>query len=99
MRFSCKTGEGVPQLISALEEEVEALCVGVANDAALSTVRHRAHIQDCIVGLGQALANPTDVVFVAESLRHASHQFGYITGRFDMEEVMDVIFSEFCIGK
>jgi tRNA U34 5-carboxymethylaminomethyl modifying GTPase MnmE/TrmE len=99
VRLSCKTGEGVPELMALLEEEVGELCAGVSGDASLSTVRHRAHVEDCIVGLGQALENPGDVVFVAESLRHASHQFSYITGRFDMEEVMDVIFSEFCIGK
>lgn len=97
--ISCKSGEGIPELLGVLEEEVAELCAGAAGDAALCNVRHRAHMKDCVASLATALANPADVVYAAEELRHAAHQFGHITGRFDMEAVMDVIFSEFCIGK
>jgi tRNA modification GTPase len=35
----------------------------------------------------------------AEFLRLAAHSLGKITGRVDVEDLLDVIFSEFCIGK
>lgn len=39
------------------------------------------------------------VVLGAEELRHAATDLGRITGRVDVEEVLDVVFREFCIGK
>jgi tRNA modification GTPase len=36
---------------------------------------------------------------IAEDLRHAATHLGRLTGRVDVEEVLDVIFREFCIGK
>lgn len=39
------------------------------------------------------------VVLGAEELRHAAADLGRITGRVDVEEVLDVVFREFCIGK
>jgi tRNA modification GTPase len=36
---------------------------------------------------------------VAEDLRHALMSLGRLTGRVDVEEVLDVIFREFCVGK
>jgi len=36
---------------------------------------------------------------VAEELRLAARSLGRITGRVDVEEVLDVIFRDFCIGK
>lgn len=40
-----------------------------------------------------------DIVLGAEELRHAASDLGRITGRVDVEEVLDVVFREFCIGK
>ncbi len=38
-------------------------------------------------------------MFAAEELREALHQLGRITGRVGIEDILDVVFSEFCIGK
>lgn len=47
-----------------------------------------------------SLANPqADVVLAAEELRQAAGALGRITGRVDVEEVLEVVFREFCIGK
>lgn len=40
-----------------------------------------------------------DVVLAAEELRQAANSIGRITGRVDVEDVLDVLFSQFCIGK
>jgi tRNA modification GTPase len=42
---------------------------------------------------------PDDVVFGAEELRYAAQAVGKISGLVDVEDVLDVIFSQFCIGK
>ena len=44
-------------------------------------------------------ARQNQVVFAAEDLRHAATSLGRITGRVDVEEVLDVLFKDFCIGK
>lgn len=40
-----------------------------------------------------------DVVIGAEELRYAAQAVGKISGLVDVEDVLDVIFSQFCIGK
>ncbi|KAF9198689.1 tRNA modification GTPase gtpbp3, mitochondrial [Haplosporangium sp. Z 27] len=58
--------------------------------------RHRLWAISCQTGedLGS-----DDIVLGAEELRHAASDLGRITGRVDVEEVLDVVFREFCIGK
>ncbi|HHZ66918.1 MAG TPA: tRNA uridine-5-carboxymethylaminomethyl(34) synthesis GTPase MnmE, partial [Alphaproteobacteria bacterium] len=43
------------------------------------------------------LANESELA--AEELRHAVHALGRITGRVDVEDILDLVFQEFCIGK
>lgn len=60
-----------------------------------------------IEGLLQGILNASlftdmpkdDVVLAAEELRQAANSIGRITGRVDVEDVLDVLFSQFCIGK
>jgi len=40
-----------------------------------------------------------NIVFAAEDLRHAASCIGKITGKIDIEEILDVVFRDFCIGK
>lgn len=44
-------------------------------------------------------AETQDVVRVAEELRFAAEQFGHLSGRIGLEEILDVVFADFCIGK
>ncbi|HBD42577.1 MAG TPA: tRNA uridine-5-carboxymethylaminomethyl(34) synthesis GTPase MnmE, partial [Bacteroidetes bacterium] len=68
----------------------------------VTSSRHRqalmeaqAHIQSAIQGLDQSL--PGDLIAI--DLRGAIQQFGLITGAISNEDVLDSIFSRFCIGK
>lgn len=46
------------------------------------------------------LATPSEeIVLAAEELRQAANALGRITGRVDVEDVLDALFSQFCIGK
>ena len=53
---------------------------------------------ECRDALTRALAGPADER-LAEELRLAAHALGRITGRVDVEAVLDLVFRDFCIGK
>ena len=76
----------------------EAL-LGLAGGAPLLTrLRHREALVACVAALRRAeqAALPE---LCAEDLRLALRALGRITGRVDVEELLDVVFREFCIGK
>jgi tRNA modification GTPase len=56
---------------------------------------------DTVAALGRAAAepNPAREDIVAEELRLAARALGRLTGRVDVEDILDVIFRDFCIGK
>jgi tRNA modification GTPase len=98
-RISASRGDGMPELISAL--------VGFAHDyfgsddgGLIGRARQRKLLQEAaaslrrsieVVGTGEELA--------AEDLRAAAHSLGRLLGRVDVEDILNVIFREFCIGK
>jgi tRNA modification GTPase len=95
---SAKTGEGLDKLLAVLEEVVLGALGGRATAPRLTRARHRAALEDCRNALDRA-ATAEAVEMRAEDVRLAIRSLGRITGRVDVEDVLDVIFSEFCIGK
>ncbi|MXQ11827.1 tRNA uridine-5-carboxymethylaminomethyl(34) synthesis GTPase MnmE [Microvirga makkahensis] len=98
--ISASTGEGLADLITALEHEAEtALGQG---DALLTRERHRRALERAHHSLaaGRALLETGGPIeLAAEEARLASRAVGEITGRVDVEDVLDRLFSSFCIGK
>lgn len=95
--ISALTGAGIEGLLRALEEKVAALCHGGA-DAIATRQRHRTALAECrdaLARFGQAGASE----LAAEDLRLAARALGRITGRVDVEDLLDLIFRDFCIGK
>lgn len=95
---SAKTGEGLDELLAALEEVVLGVLGGSASAPRLTRARHRAALEDCRNALERAAAAEA-LELRAEDVRLAIRFLGRITGRVDVEDVLDVIFREFCIGK
>jgi tRNA modification GTPase len=94
---SVVTGQGTDRLLAALQAEVtERMAPGEA--PALTRLRHRQALEDCLDALGRA-GDSDQPELRAEDLRLAIRALGRITGRVDVEEILDRIFSEFCIGK
>ncbi|MGO4570781.1 tRNA uridine-5-carboxymethylaminomethyl(34) synthesis GTPase MnmE [Microvirga sp. 2TAF3] len=97
---SAATGEGLPELIKVLEQEAEA-SLGQA-DALLTRERHRRALERAHHSIATAIAmlkSAGPIEFIAEEVRLAARAFGEITGRVDVEDVLDRLFSNFCIGK
>jgi tRNA modification GTPase len=93
---SVVTGEGMDALLARLEREVAARLTG--EGAALTRARHRAALEETLAALGR-VATASAPELAAEDLRLATRALGRITGRVDVEDVLDIIFREFCIGK
>lgn len=97
--ISALTGEGLADLISGLTRRA-ADAAGDGSSVVVSQVRHRAHLDAALAGLNAFLAGRgDDIELRAEDLRRAAAELGRITGRVDPEDVLDRIFSSFCIGK
>ena len=97
LAISSKTGVGLEGLLNLLQKEVLDRCHSGASPA-LTRTRHRSALIDCGESLGRFQC-AVETELKAEDLRLAGRALGRITGRVDVEDVLDVIFSEFCIGK
>jgi tRNA modification GTPase len=97
LRLSALTGAGMSELLARLQQEVAARFA--PGDAPLITrTRHRAALEDCLKALDRFRQQP-ETELAAEDLRMATQALGRITGRVDVEDMLDIIFREFCIGK
>ena len=98
--ISAVSGEGFDDLMTALSRHAESYLAG-AEQALISRERHRHALADTEKALGRALgddlAGKDDLI--AEELRLAARALGRLTGRVDVEDILDVIFRDFCIGK
>ena len=94
---SSETGEGIEELVERLRLNVEQRHGG-SGAPVLTRTRHLLALQDCLSGLS-GYQQAGEVELAAEDLRLAVRALGKITGRVDVEDVLDIIFKEFCIGK
>ncbi len=99
--LSMTSGDGWDDAVKALEKSVASLmALGSGDGAVLTRARHRQAVADCADGLARFLAaDGLPEELVAEELRLAMRALGRITGRVDVEDLLDVVFSDFCIGK
>ena len=97
LAISALTGKGIPELLERLTEEVSRR-LAVSGAPALTRVRHRLALEDCREALGRA-STGASAELVAEDVRLAARALGRITGRVDVEDLLDIIFRDFCIGK
>lgn len=97
VRLSCVTGEGIDRLLERLVGRLQGL-YGGGNEVMPTRERHRAGLARAGEALERFARAPAPEL-EAEELRRAVREIGRITGRVDVEDVLDRIFSDFCIGK
>jgi tRNA modification GTPase len=99
LAISATRGDGLRELISALVDYAHEF-FGEAEGGLIGRVRQRELVEQAaaslrrsiaVVGKGEELA--------AEDLRAAAYALGRLLGQVDVEDILDVIFREFCIGK
>ena len=95
------TGVGVEELVAALVRFAQE-SFRHSEPALVARERQRVQLGEVMAALREANARAEQGAgeeLVAEDLRHALVGLGRLTGRVDVEEVLDVIFREFCVGK
>jgi tRNA modification GTPase len=99
LAMSSVTGSGLDQLVQEIKGRAER-AVGDGTEPALTQTRHRQSLEAAAADIGTFLeGDPGAIELRAEDLRRAAHAIGRITGRIDAEDVLDQVFSRFCIGK
>ena len=99
--LSVTSGWGVAEFVSHLARLLEGR-VGQAGSVVMTRARHRDGIRaaaDALAGFDAVLGDEATVDLAAEELRAAVRALGRVTGRVDVEDLLDVVFADFCIGK
>jgi tRNA modification GTPase len=97
LRISAVTKAGIDEFIDALTRMIENL-IGRVDTPTITRQRHRESCAACLKALERALIAPLPEL-TAEDLRLSLRELGRITGRVDVEDLLDVVFRDFCIGK
>lgn len=105
--ISCATQQGIGNLLEALKKQVVERTTNQDDNASegamITRARHRQHVEaasealERFVLLSQQGTMAVDMA--AEELRLATSELGRITGAVDVEDVLDVLSTDFCIGK
>jgi len=98
--LSAVTGEGFDLLLAQLARQAENF-LGGAETALVTRERHRHALEEVLAALRRAQGGDDLLAqeLLAEELRIAARALGRLTGRVDVEDILDVIFRDFCIGK
>ena len=98
--ISATTGAGIERLLKALSAYAQDY-FSAAETSLVTRSRHRQALEQTVSAIDRALAQGASgsEELIAEELRAAATTLGRLTGRVDVEDILDVIFRDFCIGK
>lgn len=97
--ISASRGDGLPELIGALIGFAQT-AFGRDEAGVIGRTRQRTLLRETSVSLQRCLVVVEQgEELAAEELRTAAHSLGRLLGRVDVEDILDVIFREFCVGK
>jgi tRNA modification GTPase len=97
LQLSVRTADGLEQVLAEIRNIVRER-VAHGEGAPLTRERHRHSLAAAARALQQALTEDAPEL-IAEELRIALRHIGRITGRVDVEDLLEVVFRDFCIGK
>ncbi|MCZ7470711.1 tRNA uridine-5-carboxymethylaminomethyl(34) synthesis GTPase MnmE [Agrobacterium sp. O3.4] len=99
LSISAKEGHGLDELRAVITQEIRNR-VGTGQTLVPARARHKKRLEETLNYVSDALESEAmDLAIRSEYLRLAATSLGRITGRVDVEDLLGVIFSEFCIGK
>jgi tRNA modification GTPase len=99
--ISAKTGQGMDLLVSNLFEQLSQSGDQGRASALLTRERHRVAVEEALEFIDRAMisVHGTGVELIAEEIRLAARAIGKITGNVSVDDILDRLFSSFCIGK
>ena len=101
LAISLKDEIGLDKLLNGLKKIVSKSMVG-QEPPVITRTRHREALQSCLNSIKSAktaLLSDEEPEIVAEELRAATKSLGRVVGAVDVEDLLDVVFGDFCIGK
>jgi tRNA modification GTPase len=98
LAISAQAGEGLEELLDAVFLRARER-MGDGSSSCLLRRRHRDALEEASGLIESALAVEKPLEVMADELHGASRALGRIVGTVDVEQVLDAIFSQFCIGK
>lgn len=96
--ISARTGQGLDRLFQIVGERAKSQ-LGDGSSALLIRERHRSAVEAAVLALEAAARPNRPLEIVADDLRAGGRSLGRIVGAIDVEDVLDAVFSRFCIGK
>lgn len=100
LSISSVTGEGVSELIDEVKERLMGLSPQEEGGLSIDSERQYSYLLSCIDALESAERSkdaPVDIM--AMFFQSALENLGYITGEVTTEDLLDTLFSKFCLGK
>jgi tRNA modification GTPase len=103
IRISTLSGDGIGSLHQAIYDSfLHGRAIDTREYVALSNARHRDALDKCLAYLRRFMSNANaglNLELLAVDLRDALHAVGEVTGETTTDDVLDIIFQRFCIGK
>lgn len=96
--ISCKNNKGFSEFFDELCEKIDNSCDNSDPETLFSNERHLVHLSETIDELNKVNVDK-DFAIAAMHLRQAAYHLGCLTGNITTEDVLDVLFKDFCIGK
>ena len=97
--ISAKKGIGINHLLNDVEKYIKNTYKNVfIGEPVLTRSRHRICLKKCLYNLKKINKNKNPELN-AEDLRLSINQLGNVTGKYDIEKMLDIVFKDFCIGK
>ncbi len=102
LRISAKTGAGLDELKKKIKEGFFGADREVREGTIIANLRHKLALEKAITGLeeaGAAFKEDLPLEIVSLGLREALAALGEVVGSVSTEDILEKIFSQFCIGK
>lgn len=102
VNISAKTGEGIDELFRLLKEKAISSETYTEKNAVVSNLRHfnaLSKAKDFLESASQSINEKLTGEFIAVDLRNAESLLGEIIGKITTDDILNNIFSKFCIGK
>ncbi|MEL6947020.1 MAG: tRNA uridine-5-carboxymethylaminomethyl(34) synthesis GTPase MnmE [Pseudomonadota bacterium] len=98
LRISTVVKEGVAPLVEYVTSLLSSHA-GLDDETLITRARHREELGRCVEQMDMSLNENLDLELRTDHLRRAGDAIGRLTGRIETDDLLDVIFAEFCVGK